>query len=170
MTASPVMPTPDSAISAAAYCENLNEHAMPGLVQVPVVSSPHSSTTELLANIMVVNLVPFGHTASTETRRIPSPAATREESRKKTIATPAEPSEETPSKYQYSQAVELRPDTVGHSNGVIGDVSMYTDPLTIDWSDIVLASLSLMELGTRGETRRDAFYRRSLEKECKSRK
>jgi hypothetical protein len=34
--------------------------------------------------------------------------------------------------------VELRAEMVGHSNGVIGDVSMYTDPLTIELADIWL--------------------------------
>ena len=50
---------------------------------------------------------------------------------KNVIATPALPSEDTLSKYQYSHAVALIAESLGTSNGFSGEVLMETGPVTV---------------------------------------
>jgi len=47
------------------------------------------------------------------------------------MARPERPSDETPSKYQWSQAVSLLPEIVGLSKGLRGEVLMSTGPLMV---------------------------------------
>lgn len=95
---------------------------------MPRVLPSHVVTVDSFTNNVVLNFVPLDHTASSPTRRFPSPRIAREGSLKNVIAIPDFPSEETASKYQYSHAVSLIADSFGTSNGSVGDVLMLTGP------------------------------------------